>query len=185
MNAAAEKALVRARQVVSRLPAPVISRLQGAAGHLVSRSPAALALLYGSDKAENHYTSRYRAFFGPLRSRPLTLLEIGILGGASLRMWRRYLPRSTIVGIDSELEHRLPDLELPNVEMHVGDQSDETFLSSLIERYGGFDIVIDDGSHIGRHIQASFSVLFPAVRPGGWYVIEDLGTAYWEDFEWG
>ena len=185
MNLVDEKALIRAREIASRLPAPLISRLQDAAGRLVSRSPAALSRIYGSDKVENHYTSHYRAFFGPLRSRPLTLLEIGILGGASLRMWRRYLPKATIVGIDSELEHRLPDLELPGVEMDVGDQSDEVFLNSLISRYGGFDVVIDDGSHIGRHIRASFDVLYPAVRPNGWYVVEDLGTAYWEDFEGG
>jgi len=185
VNPIAERALIHTREIASRLPAPLISRLQGAAGRLVSRSPAALSLLYGSDKAENHYTSHYRAFLGPLRSQPLTLLEIGVLGGASLRMWRRYLPSATIVGIDSELEHRLPDLGLPGVEMHVGDQSDQAFLNSLISRYGGFDVVIDDGSHIGRHIRASFDMLYPAVRPGGWYVIEDLGTSYWEDFEGG
>ena len=77
VNLIAERALIHTREIASRLPSPLISRLQGAAGRLVSRSPAALSLLYGSDKAENHYTSHYRAFLGPLRSQPLTLLEIG------------------------------------------------------------------------------------------------------------
>jgi hypothetical protein len=69
--------------------------------------------------------------------------------------------------------------------MHAGDQSDETFLARLISHYGGFDIVIDDGSHIASHVHASFRALFPAVRPGGWYVIEDLETSYWGSHEGG
>ena len=69
--------------------------------------------------------------------------------------------------------------------MHQGDQSDESFLASLASRYGGFDIVIDDGSHIGAHVRASFRVLFPALRPDGWYVIEDLQTSYWDSHEGG
>ena len=44
--------------------------------------------------------------------------------------------------------------------------------------YRPFDIVIDDGSHIGSHIAASFSALWTAVIPGGMYVIEDLPSAY-------
>jgi hypothetical protein len=62
--------------------------------------------------------------------------------------------------------------------MHAGDQSDENFLGDIIDRYRGFDLVIDDGSHIASHIRASFDKLFPALRPDGWYVIEDLWTAY-------
>jgi cephalosporin hydroxylase len=46
-------------------------------------------------------------------------------------------------------------------------------------------VVIDDGSHIGRHVQASFRVLFPAVLPGGWYVVEDLQTSYSNSHEGG
>jgi hypothetical protein len=38
-------------------------------------------------------------------------------------------------------------------------------------------VVIDDGSHLGRHVRASFAGLWAAVKPGGWYVIEDLQAA--------
>ncbi len=79
-------------------------------------------------------------------------------------MWRRYFRQGRIVGIDL----KLPDLEIPGVEMYIGDQSDPAFLASLVSRCGGFDIVIDDGSHVASHIAASFDVLFDALRPGGW-----------------
>jgi hypothetical protein len=66
-----------------------------------------------------------------------------------------------------------------------GDQSDKELLAELAGSYGPFDLVIDDGSHLGVHQHASFAALFPSVRPGGWYVIEDLETSYWEDWEGG
>ena len=67
----------------------------------------------------------------------------------------------------------------------AGDQSDPDFLRDLIRRYGPFDLVVDDGSHIGRHIIASHSVLWNAVKPMGFYVIEDLDVAYDEGWEGG
>ena len=183
MNDAAVWALWRLRGIQTRLPTPLAAPFQRGVERAVARSPAALSILYDIDKGpkEHDYTRRYRQFFGPLRSQPLTLLEIGILDGGSLRLWKRFLPKARIVGIDLEL----PDLDLPGVEMHQGDQSDESFLASLASRYGGFDIVIDDGSHIGAHVRASFRVLFPALRPDGWYVIEDLQTSYWDSHEGG
>jgi demethylmacrocin O-methyltransferase len=44
---------------------------------------------------------------------------------------------------------------------------------------GGFDIVIDDGSHINDHVIASFETLFPLLKDGGLYVVEDAQTSYW------
>ena len=53
------------------------------------------------------------------------------------------------------------------------------FLRSLGDQYGPFDLIIDDGSHVNAHILASFNALFgDYLKPGGFYVIEDLDTAY-------
>ena len=60
-----------------------------------------------------------------------------------------------------------------------GDQGDAQFLNSMARELGPFDIIIDDGSHMSHHIIASLNALFPHVRPGGMYVVEDLATAYW------
>jgi demethylmacrocin O-methyltransferase len=141
-----------------------------------------LALIYGTDKGPQFhgYTEHYRRLFGPIRRRRLTLLEIGIEDGASLRLWRRFFPKARIIGIDLE-----PPAEIRGVEMYAGDQSDPEFLAELVARCGPFDIVIDDGSHFGRHIRASFEALFPAVKSDGWYVIEDLGGAYFTEAEGG
>jgi hypothetical protein len=176
MNAALTRALSHVRALHLHLPKRIASPIQSAVERAAARSPTALSILYDTDKGpQGHsYTDTYRELIGPMRSKPITALEIGIDKGASLRLWRRFLPKATVVGIDLEP----PATHLPGIEMHAGDQSDENFLGDIIDRYGGFDLVIDDGSHIASHIRASFDKLFPALRPDGWYVIEDLWTAY-------
>jgi demethylmacrocin O-methyltransferase len=46
------------------------------------------------------------------------------------------------------------------------------------EEIGGIDIVVDDGSHVNSHVITSFKTLFPLLRKGGCYVVEDIHTSY-------
>src|SRR5205814_7924687 len=71
----------------------------------------------------------------------------------------------------------------PPNEVRIGSQDDPAFLRSVAAEMGGLDIVLDDGSHVGSHQVASFRTLFPLLREGGIYAIEDLHTSYWRD--WG
>jgi hypothetical protein len=57
--------------------------------------------------------------------------------------------------------------------MFKGDEPPQTWVD------GGWDIVIDDGSHLPRHQLVSFCALFPFVRPGGLYIIEDIESSYY------
>eukprot|EP01065_Artemidia_motanka_P017000 TRINITY_DN20572_c0_g1_i1.p1 TRINITY_DN20572_c0_g1~~TRINITY_DN20572_c0_g1_i1.p1 ORF type:complete len:386 (+),score=76.17 TRINITY_DN20572_c0_g1_i1:73-1158(+) len=67
-----------------------------------------------------------------------------------------------------------------------GDQSDPVFLQKVRSGLPGeLDVVIDDGGHAMHHQLNSFEHLFPAVRPGGVYVIEDLETSFYPRREWG
>jgi len=142
--------------------------------------------LYGdTDKGEHGYLEYYRRCFGPLRFKRNLVIEIGVGGyesraaGGSLALWRDYLVRSTIVGID------LADKDIhwgPRVKFVRADQSKREQLRAVVDEYGAPDVVIDDGSHIGSHIRTSFDVLWPCLRPGGIYVIEDLCTSYYPDF---
>jgi demethylmacrocin O-methyltransferase len=177
VNATVEKALWHIRGLHLHMPRVVAAPIQRSAEYLASRSPSALSILYDTDKGPKRhlYTERYRQLIGPMRMQLKSVVEIGIHKGASLRLWQRYLPNATIVGLDLAPP---PGLNLPGVEMYAGDQSDTAFLATVIDRHGPFDLVIDDGSHIASHIRTSFDAFFPAVRPGGWYVIEDLETAY-------
>jgi hypothetical protein len=59
-----------------------------------------------------------------------------------------------------------------NIEIVIGDQSNQNDLAKLKTK--NYDIIIDDGSHISEHQQISFKELWESVKPGGYYVIEDL-----------
>jgi hypothetical protein len=147
-----------------------------------------LSARFGTDKWANFhwYAPHYERYFAPLRTKPIRLLEIGIggyqredMGGESLRVWQRYFPRGLVYGLDIFPK---PGVYGPRMRAVQGDQSDPEFLDELGRRLGPFDIVIDDGSHINDHVKTSFGSLFPHVRAGGLYVIEDLQTSYWPGF---
>jgi len=59
---------------------------------------------------------------------------------------------------------------------------DYDFLQRVCNEAGLFDLIIDDGSHINEHVIKSFEFLFPKLKIGGIYVIEDTQTSYWEDY---
>lgn len=136
-----------------------------------------IALRYGSDKGPHvhNYTRHYERYFAPLREQPITLLEIGVAGGASLRTWQEYFPRARVIGIDVVPIPALGE----RIQVFLGSQADPGFLLALAQQLGPFDVIIDDGSHIGDDQRLSFETLYAYVKPGGLYIIEDLHTAYW------
>jgi hypothetical protein len=130
------------------------------------------------------YLPIYEQLLFPLREQPFTLLELGVWSGASLEMWRDSFPRATIVGVDLGP----PELELGD-RVHVirGDQTDGGLLQQLcgLHAPAGFDVIIDDASHLGITTARSLQILYAkCLRPGGLYCIEDWGTGYlpsWDD----
>ncbi|BDM71270.1 hypothetical protein HEK616_47570 [Streptomyces nigrescens] len=147
----------------------------------------ALSLRHDSDKwASFHwYTPHYERHFAPFREEAVRVLEIGIggydeeIGGGSLKMWKRYFHRGLIVGLDIFDKTELTE---PRLTALKGDQNDPEFLVAMAREHGPFDIIIDDGSHMNEHVHTSFHTLFPLLRDGGVYVIEDLQTSYFPSF---
>jgi len=125
-----------------------------------------------------HYFPIYEKHFTPIRNKPIKILEIGILNGGSLEMWRYYFPEATIVGID--INPLCKEHEQEGINIRIGDQTDEKFLQSLIDEFGTFDLIIDDGSHHVAHVNKTFQFLFPKLADDGIYFIEDTHAAYWD-----
>ena len=129
----------------------------------------------------NHYFPVYESHFARYVNRPLVFLEIGCGNGGSLKMWKNYFgPFAQIVGIDINSECK--QFEEDQIAVRIGDQSDEKFLESVCQEFGEFDIVLDDGSHVMEYIKATFSFLYPNLSKNGIYMVEDLHTAYWNEF---
>jgi hypothetical protein len=138
---------------------------------------------YETDKIQHHYLEVYDPILSRWTDRDLKLLEIGVHKGGSLELWRDYFPKGAIVGIDLEL----PEGFIPgeHIQLFKGSQTDTQFLSqvAISTAPDGFDIIIDDASHIGELTKTTFWHLFDHhLKPGGLYAIEDWGTGYFDDF---
>src|SRR5687768_9836169 len=145
-----------------------------------------LAALCGTDKFGLHqYTSVYEELTKPLRRRAVSLLELGVggyghvTGGESLLMWAAYFPKGRIYGIDIEDKTAL---SRGRIKVFQCSQTDRPRLTALCDEIGPFDLVIDDGSHVNPHQIESFRILWPYVKDGGWYVVEDVQTSYWPSY---
>jgi hypothetical protein len=131
-----------------------------------------------------HYLRFYEQVLSAHRGKPVRMLEIGVQHGGSLDMWRSYFgPQAKLFGIDIDPQC-LDRVTAPN-QVRIGSQDDAAFLTSVIDEMGGVDVVLDDGSHLGAHQRASFHTLWPRLSYGGVYIIEDLHSSYWREWEGG
>ena len=145
-----------------------------------------IAALCGTDKYGLHqYTPVYEALARPLRSKAVTLLELGVggygrdLGGESLLMWAAYFRNGRIYGLDIEDKTAL---SRGRIQVFQCSQVDREKLKKLAGEIGPFDFIIDDGSHLNAHQVESFGILWPFVKDGGWYIVEDVQTSYWPSY---
>lgn len=123
----------------------------------------------------HNFTEVYERFFSPLRGRPISVLEIGIADGGSLLTWQDYFPQAQVYGIDV-LDRS--NLASDRIHTFVADQSNREQLGAFLAKHPGpFDVVLDDGGHAMDMQQISLGYLFPHVRPGGFYVVEDVHTS--------
>ena len=160
----------------------------------------ALADRFGSDKgtlSEAHgYTRVYSRIFDKLKDRRIVLLEIGLhrlevdgrrddgpvearakpaiaRNAPSLLMWHEFFPQAKIFGFDID---DFSSVSMDRCTILRGDMASPDDLKRLTDSIGEpIDIVIDDGSHASHHQQIALGHIFPHVKPGGMYVIEDLG----------
>ena len=130
----------------------------------------------------HHYFDIYERHFSGYRSRPIRLLEFGVYQGGSLQMWKHYFgPQAQIIGVD--INPVCAQMAEPGIEIVIGDQEDRKLHAALRDKYGEFDIVIDDGGHTMQQQIITFEEQYPAVKTGGVYLAEDLHTSYFE--RWG
>jgi hypothetical protein len=130
---------------------------------------------YNTDKATYHlYTELYEAYFKEFTNP--SILEIGIYQGASIHMYQEFWNlQCTIMGIDRG-DQMFFQNSYPNVKIVSADQGVRKQLESAAHGCG-FDIIVDDGSHMVSDQLISIATLFPYLKSGGIYIIEDLHTS--------
>jgi SAM-dependent methyltransferase len=122
------------------------------------------------------------------------IVEIGIFKGGSVALLSQLLRPEKFVAIDLSRErvaaldewiarNRLTGVVRPYYGV---DQADAPRLRQILQQEigtAGVDLVVDDGCHLLRESRAAFNAVFPFVRPGGAYVVEDWAWAHWPG-EW-
>jgi hypothetical protein len=101
----------------------------------------------------------------------LTLVEVGVACGSSLKMWAKYFTNAHIVGIDIRPECAQLCEGYENITIVIADARLEQVAHDA-------DIFIDDGSHISADIVDTITRNWKRVKPGGFYVIEDLNCTH-------
>jgi hypothetical protein len=147
-----------------------------------------LADRFGSDKGstKHRYTELYHMLLHPYRNHAINFLEMGLLIGGpehgidanratadlpSIRMWLEYFPKARIHGLDvSDFAWFTHD----RFTFHRCDMDDRANIAAAAKTMPALDVVIDDASHASHHQQNGFLQLFPQVKSGGLYIIEDL-----------
>jgi hypothetical protein len=128
---------------------------------------------YGTEKSSfrHDYLRHYDHLFARLRHEKFNFIEIDVLEQASLATWRFYFENANIIGVDSQDHGSCNARE--GISVEVGSRDDPGFLYSLTHRYPPH-IICDNGSHRSHHVLFTFERLFPALEPGGYYIVEGL-----------
>jgi len=137
-----------------------------------------IARKYNVDKAElgqsggHNYIPFYEQILRDKKESAKNVLEIGVAGGASLKMWRDYFENATIYGWDIlDTSHLNED----RIKTFIIDQSNINSINNFFFKNDiTFDYIIDDGSHMLKDQMISLFELFPKLTKGGIYIIEDL-----------
>lgn len=131
---------------------------------------------YDTDKNSHyhHYTRQYNSLFQKYRDKPIKYLEIGVFNGGSIKACREAFPQATcILGLDIDSRCKSFEENDRDLFIEIGDATDPTFIKFITEKYGTFDLILDDGSHTNRDVIHTFELLFPLLKDDGLYVIED------------
>ena len=121
----------------------------------------------------HNFTPYYEKYFGPLRHKTLKILEIGVANGHSIASWFYYFPNSIIHGIDIKKSYYF-FYKGKRINYHSLNVMDDRAVSKFITKNNKFDIIIDDSNHTHTFFTNNIKNFYPALKPGGIYVLEDF-----------
>jgi hypothetical protein len=127
------------------------------------------------------YFQVYEQVFDKYVGKEITFVEVGVLNGGSLFMWREYFgPRARIIGID--LNPAARQWESDGFEIFIGSQSDPVFWRDFYSKVGNVDVLLDDGGHTNRQQIITVHESFAHINDGGVILVEDVHASYMREF---
>ena len=125
-----------------------------------------------------NYFNVYERHLARFRGTSVSVIEIGIYSGGSLKMWRSYFgPNATIIGVDlahsTKVFEKNPTYGSPD-QIHIGSQGNISFWEEIKRLVPRIDVVLDDGSHFAPHQITTLTALYDHLAPAGVYLCEDV-----------
>lgn len=129
----------------------------------------------------NTYFQVYEELFSKYIGKEIIFVEIGVLHGGSLFMWKEYFGnKARIIGID--LHPKAKELEKYGFDIFIGSQSDINFWKDFYTKVGKIDILLDDGGHENNQQIITLNESIPNIKDGGIILTEDTHTSYFKKF---
>ena len=137
-----------------------------------------------TDKKRTPFFSFYEELFPLIKETTKTILEIGIRRGGSLVIWNDFFGATAVYGLEANPKfiRRVDNLNRPNIHAVHLNQTDKKGMTEFAKSVGSFDLIIDDGSHMVGDQLISFEILWPFLRRGGYYCIEDMQSSFQEKY---
>jgi cephalosporin hydroxylase len=122
----------------------------------------------------HNYSRQYGPLLNHLRDKPIKYLEIGVFNGGSIRAFREVFKNATcILGLDINHNCKVHANPKNKIFVEIGNATDPNFIKNITEKYGTFDVILDDGSHLNKDVINTFELLFPLLNDDGIYIVED------------
>ena len=127
-----------------------------------------------NEKIEAHgYAKKYENLFKSIKSKNLKILEIGSFYGNASAALSFYFKNSLIFSADINPDmYRYKGSRLKN--FFVDSSSRDSIKTNILEKNFEFDIIIEDASHRLKDQIISLFMLFPKVKKGGIFVVEEV-----------
>jgi len=145
--------------------------------------------IYSSFTKSKYLTTKYKNYFAVYEkllkkyvNTKFTFVEIGVLNGGSLLMWKDFFGESArIIGID--LNPNVKKFENDGFEIFIGNQSDPIFWDKFFKSTGKVDVILDDGGHTNEQKIITSQCCIPNIKDDGMLIIEDTHASYSEKFD--
>ena len=135
---------------------------------------------YGTDKGypKSYVDEFYEDKFSPLIDSEITLVEIGVRSGASLKLWSEYFSKANIIGIDNLSDFN--DYQVPINENWTSSEKvtfidADGYLQETVDKINDkINILIDDGPHTFESHIKLLELYIPKMNKDGMIIIEDI-----------
>jgi hypothetical protein len=105
----------------------------------------------------------YEPLLGPIRHEPVTVLQLSY-------------GQARVEGLRDYFDHH--DARVHSIDYNEHNPDDPDLLTQLYLEAGKFDVIRDAASSMSSVTVATFNTLWPCLKPGGLYLVDDIAPSY-------